>query len=157
MDSSCTGSCLDNAVSQRDSSLCPFLGMSFHTGGTCTQPNPQEFQPSQYSHSPWPSGLKEAQFRLRSLGWKDTFFRVFHHRMCSLFSPFLQTPVLHANHFEVNRPSTDFHNNTLQKGKPSDMLQLVRIPFDIVNTVMQPLQNEIVAEKSNSDSFPYCP
>ena len=96
MDSSCTGSCLDNAVSQRDSSLCPFLGMSFHTGGTCTQPNPQEFQPSQYSHSPWPSGLKEAQFRLRSLGWKDTFFRVFHHRMCSLFSPFLQTPVLQS-------------------------------------------------------------
>ena len=89
-DSSCTGSCPDNAMFQRDLSLCPFLGMSFHTGGTWTQPNLQEFQPSQYSHSPWPSGLKEAQFRLRSfLGWKDAFFRVFHHRMCSLFSPSL--------------------------------------------------------------------
>ena len=91
VDSSCIGSCPDNAMSQRDWSLCPFLGMFFHRGGTWTQPNPQEFQPSQYSHSPWPSGLKEAQFKLRSLGWHDAFFRVFHHRMCSLFSPSLQT------------------------------------------------------------------
>ena len=87
--SSCIGSCLDNGASQRDSSQCPSSGMSFHKGGTCTQPNPQEFQPSQLSHSPWPSGLKEeAQFRLRISSWSSTFFRVSHHRMCPQFTVF---------------------------------------------------------------------
>ena len=74
-DNSRIGSCPDSATSQRDWSLCPFARRSFRTGGTWTQPTPQEFQPSQYSHSLWPSGLKEAQFRLWRLGWNGTFFK----------------------------------------------------------------------------------